>query len=61
LGREVEVEAAGLEVDLDAMGLKDTFDRGGQDSVEEDNERRGTRRGRRGMRRVQGCTTRGWG
>jgi hypothetical protein len=46
LGREEEVEAAGLEEDLDTAGLED---------------RRMRTRRRRGMRRVQGCTTKGWG
>jgi hypothetical protein len=49
LRREEEVEAAGLEEDLDAMRLEDRTPR-----------LRRTRR-RRGTRTVWGCMMRGWG
>jgi hypothetical protein len=38
LRREEEVEVAGLEEDLDAVGLEDTSNGRGQDSEEEDEE-----------------------
>jgi hypothetical protein len=41
LGREEEVEATVLEEDLEAVGLEETSDGGGQDSEEEDDKEEG--------------------
>jgi hypothetical protein len=61
LGWEEKVEAVGLEEDLDALGLEDTFESGGQDCEEKEDEEESMRKGRRGTMTVWGCIVRGWG